>query len=271
MTIRTTHRTHPSLLVPAIALSIMALASPASAAGEEPIVTDRPGDVESSEVVGKGRLQIETSLAAERDRADGATRRATSTPTLLRVGVSDSIELRLETDGRIHAWSGAAGGHDERGYADTAVGLKWHARDAIGSAPSIGVLLHADLPSGSKAFRGEGVRPSLRVVGEWELPADLSLGVMPGIASDTSADGKRFASASLGVALTKQWTRRFRSYVEVSAPQIARSRDGGTVLGADAGVAWLLNDRCQIDAAVARGLNRRAPDLSLTVGLSFRL
>jgi hypothetical protein len=271
MTLRRTHRINPSLLVPAIASSIMALASPASAAGEEPIVTDRPDYVESSQVVGKGRLQIETSLAAERDRAGGATEHTTSTPTLLRIGVSDSIELRLDTDGRMHAWSVEAGGHDERGYADTSVGIKWHARDAIGSAPSIGVLLHADLPSGSKAFRGEGVRPSLRVAGEWELPAGMSLGVMPGIASETSADGKRFASASLGVVLGKEWTRRFRSFVEVSAPQIARARDGGTVLAADAGVAWLLNDRCQIDAAVARGLNRRSPDLSLTVGLSFRL
>jgi hypothetical protein len=51
------------------------------------------------------------------------------------------------------------------------------------------VLAHADLPSGSRALRGEGVRPSLRVSAEWDLPADLSLGVMPGIAVDRNAQG----------------------------------------------------------------------------------
>lgn len=271
MTLPNTHRSAPSLLVPAFALSIIALANPASAAGAEPIVTDRPDYVESSAVVGKGRLQVETSVAAERDRSDGVTERTTSTPTLVRIGVADSLELRLETDGRVHAWSDAAGGHNDRGYADTAVGVKWHARDAIGGAPSIGVLLHADLPSGSKALRGEGVRPSLRVTGEWELPDDMSLGVMPGIASDTSADGRRFASANIGAVLGKEWTPRLRSFVEVAAPQIARARNGGTMLRAGAGVAWLLNDDCQFDAAFGRGLNRRTPDLSVTVGVSFRL
>jgi hypothetical protein len=127
MTLRSTHRIHPSLRMPAFALSITALASPAMAAGEEPIVTDRPDFVESSQVVGKGRLQIETSLAAERDRAGGATERTTSTPTLLRIGASDSIELRLETDGRMHAWSGEAGGHGRTGERGDRQGERRHA------------------------------------------------------------------------------------------------------------------------------------------------
>jgi hypothetical protein len=273
MTVLRFYHRNTALLMPALAaLSLIAAAAPATAAAEEAIATDRPDFVESSVVVGQGRLQIETSVAAERDRSGATTEHATSTPTLLRIGVSDSVELRVETDGRSHAWSGDAGSaHDERGYADTSLGIKWHVRDAIGSAPSIGLLLDADLPSGSAPFRGEGVRPSLRVSGEWELPADMSIGVMPGIASDTTAEGKRFASAILAVSVGKEWSPRFRSFVEVAAPQIARSRDGGTLLSADTGVAWLLNERCQVDAAVSRGLNRRTPDLSMTVGLSVRL
>jgi hypothetical protein len=267
-----TVRSIPSLYRPAIAAcTIIVIASPVRADADEPIVTDRPDFVESSAVVGKGRLQIETSLAAERDRNGGVVERSTSTPTLLRIGVSDKLELRFETDGRLHAWGGEGGAFDDRGFGDTSVGVKWHARDAAGSAPSVGVLLHADLPTGSAAFRGEGVRPSLRVVGEWDLPSDMSLGVMPGIASETTADGRRFASAIMGVVVGKKWTPSFRSFLELAAPRIARASYGGTWLTADAGVAWLLNDHCQLDAAVARGLNRRTPDLRLTVGLSVKL
>ena len=256
-------------------------AIPAFAASDDSIVTDRPDFVESSAVVGKGRLQVETSFAAERSRIDGAVERATSTPTLLRIGVSDALELRFETDGRLHAWSSVGGsggsgngngiGNSERGYSDTAIGLKWHALDAKGNAPAVGVLVHADLATGSKTFRGQGVRPSLRLVGEWELPADFALGIMPGIASQTGTDGKRFMAGIFGIVLGKAWNDKFRSFVELSAPQIARGRDGGSTLTIDAGVAWLMGENIQVDTALARGLNRNTPDLSWTVGLSFKL
>ena len=36
------------------------------------------------------------------------------------------------------------------------------------------------------------------------------------------------------------------------------------------GAAWLLSDRVQVDTMLARGLNRRTPDLAWTVGLSFK-
>jgi hypothetical protein len=265
------HRAAHAALAALATLATFA-AAPALAVEDDKIVTDRPDFVESSAVVGKGRVQLETSFAVERSRIDGGIERATSTPTLLRLGVGDTIELRFETDGRLHAWSGGAGsGSDERGYSDTAVGLKWHALDAHGNAPAVGVLVHADLATGSKAFRGQGVRPSLRLVGEWELPADFALGVMPGIASQTGADGKRFTAGIFGIVLGKEWSERFRSFVEISAPQVARGRDGGSQVSFDAGVAYLVSDHIQLDSALSRGLNRNTPDLSWTVGLSFKL
>jgi hypothetical protein len=131
--------------------------------------------------------------------------------------------------------------------------------------------VHADLASGSKAFRGQGVRPSLRLVGEWELPADLALGIMPGIASQTGADGRRFTAGIFGIVVGKEWDEKFRSFVEFSAPRIARGRDGGSVLSVDTGVAYLVTERIQIDTALSRGLNRNTADLSWTFGFSIKL
>lgn len=248
-------------------LLLLALAATCHA-GDDQIATDRPDFVESSDVVGKGRFQVETSFARER-AGNGAQRlHTTSTPTMLRAGVSDTLELRLESDGRVHAW---AGSDSQRGYADASIGVKWHAADAKGNSPSLGILLHADLPSGSRQFRGEGVRPSLRVVGEWELPADMSLGVMPGLSYETADDGRRFTNGILGVVVGKELTPRWRAFVEVAASQIARARNGGSQVTFDTGVAYLVNDNCQLDFAVARGLNKRTPDMSWTVGLSFRM
>lgn len=244
--------------------------SPALAA--DPIVTDRPDFVESSNVVGKGRFQVETSLAGERNSADGVRERSVSSPTLLRYGISDNLELRLETEGRVHARStDATGVTRQRGYADTSIGMKWHTLDASGNAPSVGVLVHADLDSGSTALRGSGVRPSVRVAAEWELPGGLSAGVMPGLSYENNDAGQRFTNGIFAVVVGKALTERFRTFAEVSLPQIASSADGGTQASFNTGVAYLISPNVQVDAALSKGLNHRTADLGMTVGLSFKL
>src|SRR5262245_3091965 len=86
----------------ALAVAASALCATAARA-EEPIATDRPDFVESADVVGDGRFQIETGLSYERSRANGQTSRGRATPLLLRYGVGDTLELRLETDGLLRA------------------------------------------------------------------------------------------------------------------------------------------------------------------------
>ncbi|QGZ39006.1 outer membrane putative beta-barrel porin/alpha-amylase [Pseudoduganella flava] len=231
---------------------------------DEDIATDRPDFVESSNVVGKGRVQIETGFALERNRDAGLKERTTTTPTLLRVGVSDTVELRLETDGRERYRADSIDGHERaHGWADDALGVKWHVRDAGQGWPSLGVLLHADIDSGSAAFRGEGVRPSLRVSAEWELPHGFDLGVMPGLIRERSPDGGHAVNGIFGIVLGKALTDRVRTFVELAAPRIARGRDGGTQATFDVGGSWVIARDWQVDALLARGVNSRTPDLAL--------
>ena len=127
----------PRSLVAAIAVAAYALAMPASASADDSIATDRPDFVESSAVVGKGRLQVESSVAVERTGSDDERETVWSTPTLLRFGVTDSIELRVESDGALRQRTSAPGspGGTERGYGDLSVGMKWHAMDARDQLP----------------------------------------------------------------------------------------------------------------------------------------
>ncbi|HEX8405758.1 MAG TPA: transporter [Duganella sp.] len=243
-----------------------------ASAAEDGIVTDRPDFVESSDVVGKGRFQIETSVAAERDKADGVREKTYSTPTLLRYGVSDTVELRLETDGRMRAVTTDAAGQrtSDNGYADVSLGVKWHIADEEGARPSFGLLAHVDLDSGSAAFRAPGRGASLRAVAEWELADEFSLGVMPGVAWLTNDEGRRHATGIFAVVLGKGWTDQLRTFVEYSAQKIAHARDGGSISTFDVGAAYLLSKTVQIDTALSRGLNDKAPDWSWTVGLSMK-
>lgn len=241
----------------------LSAAAIAGAQAAEPIATDRPDFVESSQTVGAHHVQIETSVAWEKD----GDARTFATPTLLRLGVSEHWELRLEGDGWLRS---AAAGERERGMADISVGAKYHVADSGEHGPSLAWLVHADLPSGDRAFRGHGVRPSVRLVAEWELADDYSLGVMPGLVRESDDEGRRYTAGILGVVVGKAWTDRFRTFAEVALPQIARADDGGTVATLDLGGAWLLNDDVQLDLAYSAGLNHRTPDHAVTVGVSAR-
>jgi hypothetical protein len=253
-------------------LCCLFLATAMAHAADDPIATDRPDFVESSNVVGRGRVQIETSMLFERDRSGGALTRTVSTPTLLRIGAGDSVEFRLETDGRSLARSTDSSGQRSTtgAWNDTAVGVKWHVDDGGGALPSLALILHADLASGSAAVRGQGVRPSLRMVAEWELPHDFSLGVMPGIGRERDEQGAAFRYGVLGVVLGRELNERLRALVEIALPRIAATRHGGSQASLNGGFAWLLSNTMQVDTVLSRGLNHRTPGLSLTVGLSLK-
>lgn len=258
-------------MVPGLALA-SGLAAPARA-DDEPIATDRPDFVESSDVVGKGRFQLETSLAWERDRTGGVRTRLASTPTLLRIGVGETWELRFETDGRLRLRTEDAGVTTrERGWSDLSVGVKWHQRDGNEETgtPGLGWLLHVDMDSGSGAFRGQGLRPSLRMVAEWEFAGGWSAGVMPGLYRDRDESGRHFVGAILAGVVGKSLTDQLRAFVELSGQQLASNRHGGSVVTLDAGLAYQLERNLQLDVAMSRGINRNAPDLGWTVGLSAR-
>ncbi|MDT8998892.1 transporter [Paucibacter sp. APW11] len=262
-----------SIVSPLRLCLVLLAVSGQAASAEDGIVTDRPDFVESSDVVGAGRVQIETSLAWERNSRDGVSTRLRCTPTLLRLGVSENWELRLETDGAL-ALRTTANGQTQRdtGMADVSLGAKWHWQDGDEETgkPGMGWLFHIDVESGSAAFRGQGLRPSARFVAEWDLPGGMSLGVMPGLVWDRNEEGKRFVGGILAAVLGKQLNENLRGFVELSAQQIASTRNGGNVLSFDAGLAYLLNPGMQLDLAISRGLNKNTPDLQWTVGYSVK-
>ncbi|HSI48181.1 MAG TPA: transporter [Ideonella sp.] len=257
------------------ALTLLAACALTPAFAADEIVTDRPDFVESSDVVGRGRFQIETGFSSERQDGNGLKTRTRSTPTLLRLGVSDALELRVETDGATRSRTQDTATDTtttSHGFADTSLGLKWRMQEGNeeSGAPGMAWLLHADLASGSRDFRGQGVRPSLRFVAEWDLPHDFSVGVMPGVVADKTGDGKRFAAGIFAVTLGKGWGPAWHSFVEVAGQQLAAQRNGGKVVSFDFGASYLVTDSLQLDLAGSRGLTRETADFQWGAGVSIR-
>ena len=261
---------NPLLLTAALA-TVLSCAAQAA----EPIATDRPDFVDSSDVVDAGRVQLELGYNLERDRSQGVRSRGRSTPTLLRIGLGHDLEARIETDGllRVRATDTATGiTTRSSGSADTALGLKWHMADGDEKAgtPSMAWLLHLDFASGSSAFRGVGTRPSLRFVAEWELPGETSVGVMPGLVRDTDDQGKAFTAGILAVTASTELAPGWRGFVELAGQRLASKARGGNVVSVDTGVTYLITPDMQVDVSLQRGVTRQTPDLSYGVGFSIR-
>lgn len=248
----------------------------AGAQEKDRISADRPDFLTSPDVVGKGRFQIETGALVQRDDPPGNTRtRSVTTPTLLRLGVTDNVELQLETDGRVRTRETDLPTQTTvhaHGYADTAIAIKWHAREGDESKgePGIGWVFQATLPSGSRAYRGRGVRPAVIGAFEWDLPNDMALGANAGVAYDNSDTGKRFFSGTLGAGLSKHLTDRLSIAAEIVAQQLAQKKYGGNVAIADVGTTYLLTKSVQVDALVGRGLTSESPKYLFTIGIAAR-
>lgn len=237
------------------ACSLIALQS-AVALARPPIETDRPDFVESSSTIAPLHMQIETS-SEWLSIANGS-----ATPSLLRIGVADNLELRAESDGYVSE-------DGERGLADLSVGLKLHVGgedDAVSKA----WLLHVDLPSGDAALRQPGLRPSLRYIAELELPSEFSLGLMPGFAWDDDDTGRRRPGGIFGIVLGHPIDAWSRAFMECAFERIAVTRDDHTIGSFNTGIALRLGPDAQLDGSLRFGLTPDTPDVAAAIGLSAR-
>ena len=124
-------------------------------------------------------------------------------------------------------------------------------------------------PASSASLSGSTVlRPSTHLSAEWSLPGDFSLGVMPGMAVDLDAYGRRSANGTLSVTLGKAWTPQWRTFVDMARDRLAAVQLSGVSTTLDAGVSFAASPATQLDFAVTHGLSPAAPPFQAGVGVS---
>lgn len=257
----------------AMSMLVACSAQLAHAADDDAINPDRPNVANSSQVVGQGRVQLEIGVNRDRQRDADQYVRTLSTPALLRLGLGETTELRVETDGRniTHETDPATGARTTHtGWNATSIGFKWHFADEKDMLPALGLIGSVALPTGSPALRGTGLLPQLALAAEWALSDEWSLAVTSGAGRDLDDQDTRYTYGILAASVGRKFTERAQGFVEVAAPRIASAAHGNNQVQVDAGVSWLVSKNCQVDAMVVHGLNRNTPDLSLAFGLSVR-
>lgn len=229
------------------------------------IVTDRPTVVESSIAVEERVLQVEAGVAMARSGDVDVF----GSPFLVRYGMGMDWELRLESPGLQHR-TDPDDVLDDTGIGDLALGAKWHVRDADDLGPSVALLLHADFPTGSGAFGGDGVRPSVRGTAEWPLTSLLTLGTLAGVKFD-QLEEDRFTSAILAAVMSQHWATDFATFAELAFTQIASEDYGGNVGLFNLGALFTARDWLSFDVLLGLPLTDRAPDWLFTVGAGYKV
>jgi hypothetical protein len=149
---------------------------------------------------------------------------------------------------------------------DLSLGARWRVvhGDANSHVPSAAWMPDLQAADAHNA----ALRPTMSLSGEWALPNDFSLGVMPGMAVDYSVQGRRQSTGTFAVTLGKTWSPQWRTFVDMARDRMASVQVAGVSTSVDAGITFVATPTTQIDFAVTRGLSDTAPAFQAGLGVS---
>ena len=246
----------------AVATALLMAAARADAFGEA--VPARGDFLDSPAVVGLGQWQFDPVFPLLAGPHEHAVSRFSSRFAALDVPVnpSQTMELRAAANQNADALP-LETANDRmrrlRGFSDVSLGARWRVRGGdAGWMPGVAWLADVETTMGSPAFRDGNVRPSLRATAQWELPRQLSLGVMQGVYRDRGDDGRHYAAGVLAVTLGKSWTPRLQSFVELAGQALSRTQSDSSLLNVDTGLAFTASRTLEVDMVVSRSLQGNA-------------
>lgn len=263
-------RSFPRLPCPSRALATLLLAASAMAgSGARAAPAASPFELqdpfESIAVIDAGRWQSGVALLSAHTLGRRIADDPGTTPTLLRMGIGKSVELRATTDAppeRTAFESATDSVRRLHGFSDVSFGAKWRVRGGdAGWLPGVAWLANVETSTGSPAFRGRDFRPSLRATAEWALPHDMTLGLMPGIYRDRNENGKHYAAGVVALTLGQAWTPRLHGFVELAGEHVSQRQRNGALANVDTGVAFLATSSLQVAAVVSHGLMNTSQDV----------
>jgi hypothetical protein len=216
-------------------------------AQQGPISADRPGFADGPATVGARTLQLEVGGAFE--VGDGSL---FSLPTLLRIGITDALEMRIES-----SVVGVSDGDSD--LAPLSAGFKLRLND--GEIP-ISLLASVRLPSGEGQLRSTELESEVRLLGQLDVAPGLSLTPNVGI-SLVDSETPGFV---LATTLEKE-AGNATPFIDFEM----RREQGQTSMIVDGGAAWIVGTETQLDVAGGVGIAGNGyPDWFVTAGISRR-
>lgn len=237
-------------------------------AGE--LVTDRPDFTESSRVVGRGIIQVESGTLIELDGSgDQRSRTVTAPLALMRLGVSPRLELRLSGNGGIFSSYGQGPSRlTATGGSDIELGAKYVLVNREDSGFAMGLIPMLSLPVGSDVMSSGTYDPAVKFTWAQSLRRGFELSGNVNLSRLSDGLGRyteQAYSLSMGHDLVGAWAMYAEAFGFVTP-----GRDYGQAWTANAGVTHPFGPNFQFDVEAGRGLTAAAPDWFIGIGMAVR-
>lgn len=230
----------------------------------EPIATDRPTFSLSPATIPKGRIQIETGYTFSLEKASPDVKTHNFPETLVRIGLTETTELRLEWPTLTYI----SNGQDVNGFNDLALGFKVQVLQQQGFRPRLSFVGRLSIPTGDKDFSSDRVDPLFRTILTYALNKRVGLFGTVNIGSPTS-QGTRFVQVSSSLGLSAAIRDRLTGFVEYFG-LYPRDVASGSANFLQTGVLYQLTYNLQLDVRVGGGLTHGSDDLLTGAGISWR-
>jgi hypothetical protein len=242
-----------------------------AASSPTPIVTDRPTDSASPELVPRHAWQFE--MGYKFSRADGDSGRVDTQELpdlLIRFGINERIEARfVGTDWTLK--DQATGKED--GLSDITLGAKFALAEERGRRPQMALLADVSLPVGGSGFSDDYVIPRVLFLATNNLTDRLGLtyNFGPKLVTSNDDDGRRSdLDFNYAVALSGPISGPLSLFGEIFGV-VASGRGRPDSHTFQAGALLLVKPNSQLDIRGGIGLVDNVPKWLVGAGLAFRL
>ena len=199
------------------------------------LTSERPDQTESSLVLSKGHVQIETGISIEDSESN--------INTLFRIGIIDGIEMRLNSNYLIND---DISNLKKSSFSDFEIGAKFKILDEDNNRIKIGFLTHLSVPTAPEIFSYNAYGLLSRVLISHNLKNDSQIGYNIGYNKYNNYDGQFIYTVVYGKSLGS-----FGVFFEIFGEESSNNSN----LNFDSGITYLVDNDKQLDLSIGRGLN----------------
>ncbi len=213
------------------------------------IITDRPDQTESSVTLPINILQVESGYSFQEEEVFN---------TLFRYGISNSIELRLNTNLLFLDRYNNGLWLDSPKFGDLELGAKIQIFNFEERHTTIAFLTHLSIPTASKYYSNNEYGTLNRLLVSHDLSKTFSIGYNIGYNKIYREEGVFIYTLAIAKSINK-----WGFYAEIFGEQENNSFQSNF----DAGITYLIKNNLQFDLSFGEGLNN---DLSyFSIGISW--
>ena len=199
------------------------------------LTSERPDQTESSLVLSKGHVQIETGISIEDSESN--------INTLFRIGIIDGIEMRLNSNYLIND---DISNLKKSSFTDFEIGAKFKILDEDNNRIKIGFLTHLSVPTAPEIYSYNEYGLLSRLLVSHDIKNDSQIGYNIGYIKYNNYDGQFIYTLVYGKSLGS-----FGVFFEIFGEESSNNSN----LNFDSGITYLVDNDKQLDLSIGRGLN----------------